>query len=162
MPYEIPPRKKPSGDNGYFEELTKAIFQAGFSWRVIRDKWSNFQRAFDQFDIAAIAGYGEPDVDWITPAVAGNSAVVSRTWGRRESLPFFGVWTSKSPLGKIVQDESQRKKDRIEQCLFVSGSANARLSYCCSWLSSSWCSLVSGCGATSGREGGERILTAGH
>jgi DNA-3-methyladenine glycosylase I len=63
MPYEIPPRKKPSGDNGYFEELTKAIFQAGFSWRVIRDKWSNFQRAFDQFDIAAIAGYGEPDVE---------------------------------------------------------------------------------------------------
>jgi DNA-3-methyladenine glycosylase I len=63
MPYEIPPRKKPPDDNGYFEELTKAIFQAGFSWRVIRDKWSNFQRAFDQFDIAAIAGYGEPDVE---------------------------------------------------------------------------------------------------
>lgn len=63
MPYEIPPRKKPTGDNGYFEELTKAIFQAGFSWQVIRDKWPNFQKAFDGFDIAVVAGYGEPDVE---------------------------------------------------------------------------------------------------
>lgn len=63
MPNEIPPRKKPAGDNGYFEELTKAIFQAGFSWRVIRDKWPNFQEAFDRFDIGTVAGYADPDVD---------------------------------------------------------------------------------------------------
>ncbi len=63
MTYEIPPRKKPADDNGYFEELTKAIFQAGFSWRVIRDKWPNFQKAFDGFDIATVAGYGEPDIE---------------------------------------------------------------------------------------------------
>ncbi len=63
MPYEIPPRKVPADDNGYFEELTKAIFQAGFSWRVIRDKWPNFQKAFEGFDIATVAGYGEPDVE---------------------------------------------------------------------------------------------------
>ena len=43
MSFEIPERKKPVNDDGYLEELTKAIFQAGFSWRVIRDKWPNFQ-----------------------------------------------------------------------------------------------------------------------
>jgi DNA-3-methyladenine glycosylase I len=63
MPYEIPPQKKPGDDNGYFEELTKAIFQAGFSWRVIRDKWPNFRRAFDAFDIPTVAGYAEPDIE---------------------------------------------------------------------------------------------------
>jgi DNA-3-methyladenine glycosylase I len=63
MTYEVPPRKRPSGDNGYLEELTKAIFQAGFSWRVIRDKWPNFQVAFDGFDLATVAGYGQPDVE---------------------------------------------------------------------------------------------------
>lgn len=63
MPQEIPPRKKPANDNGYFEELTRAIFQAGFSWQVIRDKWPNFEKAFDGFDIATVAGYGEPDVE---------------------------------------------------------------------------------------------------
>jgi DNA-3-methyladenine glycosylase I len=30
---------------------------------VIRDKWPNFEKAFDGFDIATVAGYGEPDVD---------------------------------------------------------------------------------------------------
>ena len=63
MSYEIPPRKKPTGDNGYFEELTRSIFQAGFSWRVIRDKWPNFHQAFDGLDVATVAGYGEPDVE---------------------------------------------------------------------------------------------------
>ena len=60
MPHEIPERKRPVDDNGYLEELTRAIFQAGFSWRVIRDKWPNFRRAFDSFDIETVAGYGEP------------------------------------------------------------------------------------------------------
>lgn len=63
MPYEIPERKKPANDGGYLEELTRAIFQAGFSWRVIRDKWSAFQIAFDGFDVETVAGYGEPDVE---------------------------------------------------------------------------------------------------
>ena len=63
MPFEIPERKRPADDDGYLEELTKAIFQAGFSWRVIRDKWPNFQKAFDGFQIEAVAGYGEPDVE---------------------------------------------------------------------------------------------------
>ena len=63
MSYEIPPQKKPANDNGYLGELTKAIFQAGFSWRVIRDKWPNFQQAFDGFDVSTVAGYGEPDIE---------------------------------------------------------------------------------------------------
>jgi 3-methyladenine DNA glycosylase Tag len=63
MSIEIPPRKQPDNDAGYFEELTKAIFRSGFSWRVIRDKWPNFQRAFDRFDIAKVAAYDERDMD---------------------------------------------------------------------------------------------------
>lgn len=63
MPYEIPERKRPVDDSGYLEELTRAIFQAGFSWRVIRDKWPNFQNAFDGFDVETVAGYGEPDIE---------------------------------------------------------------------------------------------------
>lgn len=61
--FEIPPRIKPENDNGYLEELTRAVFQVGFSWRVIRDKWPNFVAAFDGFDIATVAGYAEPDLE---------------------------------------------------------------------------------------------------
>jgi 3-methyladenine DNA glycosylase Tag len=63
MSYEIPPRRKPESDNGYLEELTRAVFQVGFSWRVIRDKWPMFRRAFEEFDVATVAGYAEPDLE---------------------------------------------------------------------------------------------------
>jgi len=61
--YEIPPREKPKDDNGYFEQLTKAIFQSGFSWTVVRNKWPNFQRAFDGFDVDRVAAYDDRDMD---------------------------------------------------------------------------------------------------
>jgi DNA-3-methyladenine glycosylase I len=63
MSMEIPPRKQPEDDDGYFEQMTMAIFRSGFSWRVIRDKWPNFQRAFDGFSVERVAAYDERDVE---------------------------------------------------------------------------------------------------
>jgi 3-methyladenine DNA glycosylase Tag len=63
MPIEIPPRERPDDDAGYLEQLTKAIFRSGFSWRVIRDKWPNFQQAFDQFDVDRVAAYDDWDLE---------------------------------------------------------------------------------------------------
>jgi len=63
MMHEIPPSQTPANDNGYLEEMTKAIFRSGFSWRVIRDKWDNFQQAFSGFDIPAVAAYGPDNLD---------------------------------------------------------------------------------------------------
>ena len=60
---EIPPSITPSGDAGYLEELTKAIFRAGFSWRVISDKWSHFCEAFDGFDVSTVAHYSPADLE---------------------------------------------------------------------------------------------------
>ena len=60
---EIPPRITPEGDDGYFEELTKAIFRAGFSWSVIREKWGGFLRSFDQFQLDRVAAYGPNDLE---------------------------------------------------------------------------------------------------
>ena len=56
--FEIPPRAIPADDDGYFEQMTRAVFQAGFSWQVVNDKWPNFQKAFDGFDVEMIARYG--------------------------------------------------------------------------------------------------------
>ncbi len=60
---EIPERVRPAGDNGYFEQLTQAVFQAGFSWSVIRQKWPNFLAAFDAFDVDTVAAYDAPDME---------------------------------------------------------------------------------------------------
>lgn len=59
----IPPRKKPADDNGYFEKLTMAVFQAGFSWKVIIRKWANFVKAFDGFNVEYVAGYDFVDIE---------------------------------------------------------------------------------------------------
>jgi 3-methyladenine DNA glycosylase Tag len=61
--YEIPPRVQPADDSGYFEQLTKAVFQAGFNWQVVNNKWPDFQHAFDGFDVDKVAAYDERDVD---------------------------------------------------------------------------------------------------
>ena len=61
--YEIPPRSVPENDAGYFEKIAQAVFQAGFSWQVIGQKWPNFERAFDGFDIDKVASFDERDVE---------------------------------------------------------------------------------------------------
>ena len=63
MGHEIPPRNRPENDDGYLEELTRAVFQAGFSWTVIRDKWPNFVQAFGGFSVGSVADYSDADVE---------------------------------------------------------------------------------------------------
>lgn len=36
---ERPPKITPAGGDAYFEESSKAIFRAGSSWPVIRQRW---------------------------------------------------------------------------------------------------------------------------
>lgn len=59
----IPPRDVPAHDNGYFEKITQAVFQSGFSWEVIRNKWPNFQTAFHAFDIPTVAAFSDDDLE---------------------------------------------------------------------------------------------------
>ncbi len=61
--YEIPPREVPQNDAGYLEKITQAVFQAGFSWKVIRQKWPNFQKAFAGFDVNRVAAFTDEDVE---------------------------------------------------------------------------------------------------
>ena len=69
---EIPPKITPDSDSGYLEELTKAIFRSGFSWRVVREKWDNFRGRFDGFDLGKVAGYGAEDV----ALLMGDSGII--------------------------------------------------------------------------------------
>jgi 3-methyladenine DNA glycosylase Tag len=47
-------------DDRYLAEMTKAIFKAGFVWKVIDQKWSGFEEAFWGFDVARCC-YMSPD-----------------------------------------------------------------------------------------------------
>ena len=60
---ERPPKSTPADDNGYFAELTKAVFRAGFSWAVITEKWGGFVQSFDGFNLIRVAAYGPDDLE---------------------------------------------------------------------------------------------------
>ena len=46
-------------DRELFEMLVLESFQAGLSWITILKKRQNFKKAFDDFDVEKVAGYGE-------------------------------------------------------------------------------------------------------
>lgn len=48
-------------DTVLFERLILEINQAGLSWETILKKRDGFNAAYDGFDIAKVASYGEPD-----------------------------------------------------------------------------------------------------
>jgi DNA-3-methyladenine glycosylase I len=66
MPENLPPwvyrDRKPEDDRTYFENLTRILFEAGMSWRIIANKWPNFPPAFSCFNIDEVAAYGAEDI----------------------------------------------------------------------------------------------------
>ena len=47
----------------YLEVLSKAVFDAGMSWRVVEAKWPGFREAFANFDPETVASFTPDDVD---------------------------------------------------------------------------------------------------
>jgi 3-methyladenine DNA glycosylase Tag len=45
--------------------MSRAIFQAGLSWKLIEAKWPAYERLFEGFDPALVAAFGEADIDRI-------------------------------------------------------------------------------------------------
>jgi len=58
----IPERIEPKSLADYLDVLTKAVFQAGVSWKLIDDKWQAFREAFEDFDPSKVARFTEADV----------------------------------------------------------------------------------------------------
>lgn len=61
---ELPDREAVAAldESRFLAEMTRCIFQAGFVWRVIEQKWPDFENLFHGFDINAILGM-QPD-EW--------------------------------------------------------------------------------------------------
>ena len=55
-------REKPKDDKGYFEILSKAVFNAGFSYKVVRTKWEGIKEVFREFDPEIISKWTIDDI----------------------------------------------------------------------------------------------------
>lgn len=69
--HTIPPVKAPAGDGGYFEEMTRSVFQAGIDWEVIRQRWPAFRKAFRGFSAERVAHFGPDEIDHLLSAASG-------------------------------------------------------------------------------------------
>jgi 3-methyladenine DNA glycosylase Tag len=50
-------------DDRWLAEMTRHVFQAGFNWRVIANKWEGFEAAFHRFDPRFNAAMSEEEFD---------------------------------------------------------------------------------------------------
>jgi 3-methyladenine DNA glycosylase Tag len=53
-------------DDRWLSEFTKRIFQAGFNWSVVENKWDGFEEAFWGFDISRCAAIDMDDMERLT------------------------------------------------------------------------------------------------
>ena len=56
-------KRHPPNDNAYFENMTRIIFQAGLSWKMIDKKWPNFRKAFENFSIDKVSRFKNSDAE---------------------------------------------------------------------------------------------------
>src|SRR5207302_11247401 len=58
-----PPQYTARTLDDYLEHLSKGVFQAGISWRVVDAKWPSITKAFRGFDVERVARMTDRDVD---------------------------------------------------------------------------------------------------
>ncbi len=71
----------PKPDDRWLSEFTKRVFQAGFNWSVVENKWDGFEDAFWGFDVQRCARIDLDDME----ALTANKAIV-RNPGKIKSV----------------------------------------------------------------------------
>jgi 3-methyladenine DNA glycosylase Tag len=61
----IPERIERPTSSDALAVISRAVFQAGLSWKLIESKWPHYMRLFEAFDPARVATFGEGDVERI-------------------------------------------------------------------------------------------------
>jgi 3-methyladenine DNA glycosylase Tag len=49
--------------NDHLAIITRAVMQAGMSWAFIDARWESYVTAFEGFDVAKVAAYGDIEID---------------------------------------------------------------------------------------------------
>jgi 3-methyladenine DNA glycosylase Tag len=100
------------GDDRYLAAMTKRIFQAGFVWRVVEQKWPDFEAAFQNFDPGRLTFLSDEDLDVLgrDPRIIRHAAKIAAvrhnaifvTDLAREhgtAAQFFAAWPEEDMVG---------------------------------------------------------------
>jgi 3-methyladenine DNA glycosylase Tag len=63
---KTPERMQPTSLGDYLAVMSKAIFQAGISWRVVESKWPGIREAFRGFDPEVVSKLNLTELDELT------------------------------------------------------------------------------------------------
>ena len=71
----------PTEDAKFLENMTRVIFQAGLSWKMIGNKWPSFQEAFADFNVDEVAKFTEDEVEqlMVNKAIIRNEQKIRAT-----------------------------------------------------------------------------------
>src|SRR5437899_13017423 len=61
-----PPQVTAKSADDYLEQLSKPVFQAGMSWRVVDAKWTGIRKGFHNFKAERVARMSDREVDTLT------------------------------------------------------------------------------------------------
>ena len=53
-------------DDRWLSSVSKSIFQAGFVWRVVENKWPDFETVFENFDLVHCAYLSDEEIEALT------------------------------------------------------------------------------------------------
>jgi len=67
-----PPQHTAKTIDDYLEHLSKGVFQAGISWRVVDAKWATIKPAFHRFKVERVARMTDREID----ALAKDTRVI--------------------------------------------------------------------------------------
>lgn len=113
-PSRTPEEIAATPDHQILAEMTRRIFYAGFSWKVVDDKWPAFEQAFFGFDTNACAFLTEAQFDTLMQdrGIVRNGAkiksvqlnaqfLLDRAAERGSAARFFAEWPDSDYVGLL-------------------------------------------------------------
>ena len=90
-------------EDRWLSRFSQSVFQAGFSWKVIANKWPGFEEAFHGFDVDRVAFFHDEDID----ALLSNKAIVRN--GQKiqaviENAQFLQSLRPQGGISKLIAD----------------------------------------------------------
>ena len=132
--------KPPKTDSEYFERMTKAIFTAGLSWKMIENKWPNFTKAFSGFSPIKVKGFSEKDIGRLLKdeGIVRNERKIRATVHNASQFLLLGreFGSLRGYLDSFGKDEERLQTDLRERFQHL-GPSTARM-----FLWSSGCPLT--------------------
>jgi DNA-3-methyladenine glycosylase I len=118
---------RPKNDKGYFEEMTKAVFRSGMKWDVVDKKWPGFKKAFANFSIQKVAGFGDPELERLMndeSIIRNHKKVIATLNNAREFLSIRKEHGSFAGYLKTTgrKGEETLWKDMSKRFAFMGGS----------------------------------------